>query len=485
MLASRIVRISLERFHPVRRSLRRRALWLIGLGVPGVVFSSFWVLLAALMFVWGEQANPWEDRAVATILFVFGLLPLSVTGFMLWRGIANWSRAGQYERLIAIAEQNPGASLVSAARMLGLPGKRVTSLALQGATYGFITDMDQAELWLVGHEAPDSDEDLSVPGEDSSGIGPRKHVLGNEVLAQYNAQLQQTDPGGSMVGALLGGTYRMEALIGAGAMGDVYSATHLRTGRRYAVKTIRRDLPVSEEAQRRFEREALAVNRIGHPGIVAVHDFDRAADGTLFMVMDHLEGETLEARLQRVGKLSWDETRRFALDLASALAAAHAQRLVHRDLKPANVFVRREAEGTERAVILDFGLAKPVDDAVTSRITATGAAVGTPMYMSPEQARGEVVDQRSDIYGLCAVIYEMATGAPPFMDQTLASVYARLLTEPAAPASALLGSDCPAGLDEVLARGLAKQPGERYSSVHELATALGNVGAGDQALRTA
>ncbi|MCA9641308.1 MAG: hypothetical protein KC492_11460, partial [Myxococcales bacterium] len=148
------MRISLERFHPVRRSLRRRALWLIGLGVPGVVFSSFWVLLAMLMFVWGEQSNPWEDRAVATILFVFGLLPLSVTGFMLWRGIANWSRAGQYERLIAIAEQNPGASLVSAARLLGLPGKRVTSLALQGATYGFITDMDQSELWLVGHEAP-------------------------------------------------------------------------------------------------------------------------------------------------------------------------------------------------------------------------------------------------------------------------------------------------------------------------------------------
>lgn len=477
------MRISLERFHPVRRSLRRRALWLIGLGVPGVVFASFWVLLAVLMFIWGEQANPWEDRAVATILFVFGMLPLSITGFMLWRGLANWSRAGQYERLIAIAEQNPGATIANAARMLGLPAKRVTSLALQGATYGFITDMDQGELWLVGHEAPDSDEDLAIPGEDSSGIGPRKHALGSDVLAQYNAQLQ--NPNGSMVGALLGGTYRIESMIGAGAMGDVYSATHLRTGRRYAVKTIRRDLRVSEDAQRRFEREALAVNRIGHPGIVAVHDFDRAADGTLFMVMDHLEGETLEARLQRVGKLSWEETRRFALDLSAALAAAHAQRLVHRDLKPANVFIRREGEGAERAVILDFGLAKPVDDAVTSRITATGAAVGTPMYMSPEQARGELVDQRSDIYGLCAVIYEMATGAPPFMDQTLASVYARLLTEPAAPASSLLGSDCPAGLDEVLARGLAKQPADRFASVQDLSAALGRVGDADAALRTA
>ncbi len=479
------MRISLERFHPVRRSLRRRALWLIGLGVPGVVFASFWVLLAVLMFIWGAQDNPWEDRAVATILFVFGLLPLSITGFMLWRGLANWARAGHYERLIAIAEQNPGSSVVTAARILGMPAKRVTSLALQGATHGFITDMDQGELWLVGHEAPDSDEDLSIPGEDSSGIGPRKHVLGSDVLAQHQAQEQGANAGGSMVGALLGGTYRMGQLIGAGAMGDVYSATHLRTGRRYAVKTIRRDLRVSEDAQRRFEREALAVNRIGHPGIVAVHDFDRAADGTLFMVMDHLEGETLEARLQRVGKLSWEETQRFALDLASALSAAHEERLIHRDLKPANVFIRREAEGLERAVILDFGLAKPIDDAVTSRITATGAAVGTPMYMSPEQARGEAVDQRSDIYGLCAVIYEMATGAPPFMDQTLASVYARLLTEPAAPASSLLGSECPTGLDDVLARGLAKQPADRFASVHELAAALGAVRGADSALRTA
>ncbi|MCA9628029.1 MAG: serine/threonine protein kinase [Myxococcales bacterium] len=477
------MRISLERFHPVRRSLRRRALWLIGLGAPGVVFASFWVLLAVLMFIWGAQDNPWEDRAVATILFVFGLLPLSITGFMLWRGMANWTRAGHYERLIAIAEQTPGCSVAGAARTLGMPVKRLTSLTLQGATHGFITDLDQGELWLVGYEAPDSDEDLSVPGEDSSGIGPRKHVIGDAVLAQYQARLQV--PGGSMVGAQLGGTYRIESLIGAGAMGDVYSATHLRTGRRYAVKTIRRDLRVSEDAQRRFEREALAVNRIGHPGIVAVHDFDRAADGTLFMVMDHLEGETLEARLQRVGKLSWEETRRFALDLASALAAAHAQRLIHRDLKPANVFIRREGEGSERAVILDFGLAKPVDDAVTSRITATGAAVGTPMYMSPEQARGEAVDERSDIYGLCAVIYEMATGAPPFMDQTLASVYARLLTEPAAPASSLLGGACPPGLDEVLARGLAKQPAQRFGSVHDLSSALAAVGQANESLRTA
>src|SRR5512140_1766215 len=152
--------------------------------------------------------------------------------------------------------------------------------------------------------------------------------------------------------------------------------------------------------------------------------------------MDLLAGEALEHGLARGGRLPWAGAQGVVLELGAGLAAAHDHGLLHRDVKPANVFLAR-AGGGERAVLLDFGLVKPVEDAAISRITVTGAAVGTPLYMSPEQARGEAVDARSDVYGLAAVLFEMVTGAPPFLDRTLASVYARLLTTAAPAASSV------------------------------------------------
>jgi serine/threonine-protein kinase len=192
--------------------------------------------------------------------------------------------------------------------------------------------------------------------------------------------------------------------------------------------------------------------------------------------MDLLEGETLEQRLARAGCLPWPEARRIVLEVAAALSAAHDNGLLHRDLKPANIFLARAEGAPERAVLLDFGLAKPLEGAGRSRITVSGAAVGTPLYMSPEQARGEALDVRSDVYGLGAVLYEMVTGAPPFLDRTLAGVYARLLTESAPAATAAARYPLPAAVDDVLACALAKTPAGRFDSMRALVGAIQAVG---------
>jgi serine/threonine-protein kinase len=214
---------------------------------------------------------------------------------------------------------------------------------------------------------------------------------------------------------------------------------------------------------------------LGHPNIVAVHDFDKTEEGTPFLVMDLLEGETLARRLDRQGSLPWEAAQTIALEVGSGLATAHDHGLLHRDVKPANIFLAEAtSSGGQRAVLVDFGLVRPVDPNA-SRITATGVPVGTPLYMSPEQARGELVDVRSDLYGLAAVVYEMVTGAPPFFDRTLAEVYARLLNDPAPLASSVAPEACPPGLDEVLARALAKRPSDRFAEARAFLEAISRI----------
>jgi serine/threonine-protein kinase len=278
------------------------------------------------------------------------------------------------------------------------------------------------------------------------------------------------------IGSVLHGTYQIEAHLGAGGMGMVFRARHLRTGRLYALKTLLPDARFLPDARARFEREATAASAIGHPNIIGVHDFNETPDGTHYIVMDLLEGETLEQRLSRVGSLAWPDAQKTFLELGAGLAAAHERGLLHRDVKPANVFLARSG-GVERAVLLDFGLVKPIEEAAASRITATGAAVGTPLYMSPEQARGEAIDARSDLYALGAVLFEMVSGAPPFLDRTLASVYARLLKEDAPPASSVSDRPIPKELDPVLARALSKARDARFSSVRELLGAVAAIDA--------
>jgi serine/threonine-protein kinase len=282
----------------------------------------------------------------------------------------------------------------------------------------------------------------------------------------------------ALLGRTLGGVYRIDKRLGAGGIGAVYVASQTRTGRRYAVKVLLPEVALLPGAVERFRREAAALGALGHAGIVQLHDFDTADDGTQFLVMELLEGEDLSTRLAKGGALPWPTAVRILEETASALSAAHALGLVHRDLKPANIFLARRQGAAERATLLDFGLARNVRADADARLTATGAGLGTPLYMSPEQARGEDVDLRCDVYALGCVLYEMLTGAPPFDGPTLTAVLARILTEPPPQPTLRAPWPIPSGVDEVVRTALAKHPAQRYPSAQALVDALHRAGAG-------
>ncbi len=274
-----------------------------------------------------------------------------------------------------------------------------------------------------------------------------------------------------LIGRTLGGTYRVERRLGSGGMGAVFRATHLRTSRPYAVKVLLPEVAARRDAMQRFRREAEAVGALGHANVVAVHDFD-VADGWAYLVMDLLEGEDLSSRIERSGRLSLSESLAILEGVAAGLGAAHERGMVHRDLKPANIFLARQPGAPERAILLDFGLAKSlVDEGDLSKLTATGVVMGTPQYMSPEQASGYPLDERADLYSLATIFYEMLSGRVPFSAPSVPALFAKLATDPAPPID-LHRRDLPPALTSVLARALAKSPAERYPSAAHLVSAV-------------
>ncbi|MBV8762640.1 MAG: serine/threonine protein kinase [Deltaproteobacteria bacterium] len=253
-------------------------------------------------------------------------------------------------------------------------------------------------------------------------------------------------------GAVLG-DYRIEHKIGRGGMGDVYLAKHTVIGKRAAIKILRGDS--EPEAVRRFVAEAQVVNEIHNSNIVDVFAFGTAPDGRAYLVMEWLQGETLRQRLQ-LGKLDVETACRIARQLVRALGAAHGKRIVHRDVKPDNVFLVAGEDLTVK--LLDFGMAKLLRmDRMTQ--TASGAFVGTPMYVAPEQARGLTIDHRADIYTLGGVLFEMLTGRPPFVAKSAFEVISMHMTEPAPRPGAYV--QVPAELDELVESMLAKEPAVR------------------------
>ncbi|MBX7191828.1 MAG: protein kinase [Sandaracinaceae bacterium] len=271
-------------------------------------------------------------------------------------------------------------------------------------------------------------------------------------------------------GRVLGKAYRVERALGAGGVGAVYEAVQVRTGRRYAVKLLLPEIAMREGAAARFRREAEALAAIGHSGIVQIHDFDTDEDGTQFLVMDLLEGEDLATRIAREGALDLPAALRIFEEIGTALSAAHALGIVHRDLKPANVFLARRPGAPERATILDFGLAKNLAGP-SAHLTATGVGLGTPLYMSPEQARGEDVDLRTDVYALGCILFEMLTGSAPFTGPTISVVIAKILAEEPPLVSAHARRPTPPALDEVVRMALAKRSTDRYATVRALVDA--------------
>src|SRR2546422_9063903 len=216
----------------------------------------------------------------------------------------------------------------------------------------------------------------------------------------------------------LGSSYTLEGEIGRGGMGVVFNARDERLKRQVAVKVLPPDLAFREEIRLRFLREAETAARLSHPHIVPIHSVGEGPDGLVYFVMAYVDGESLGAKLKRRGRLPPDEARRIMLETADALGAAHALGIIHRDVKPDNILL----EGSRgRVVVTDFGIAKPLSSTTGSAtLTATGVAIGTPHYMSPEQAAGDrEIDGRSDIYSLGVVAYQMLTGELPFHAPTV------------------------------------------------------------------
>ncbi len=452
------MRLRFDRYKEVHGRLQWTSILLLGGGGLGVALGSFSGWVGILMFFMTD-GGIWERRAGVLLAVFTGLFPLAIGALMFWRGLARRRELRALRDLAALARQSASFSAEDVARVLDVGPAHAHRVVLDAMTKGILEDGPPAALDGAA---------LQVRAAPAAGAPPWTDPLGRTEAALGSAPPGAPD---AWIGAILHGTYRIEGRVGAGGMGMVYRGVHLRTGRNYAIKTLLPDAHLLPDALRRFEREATAASALGHPNIIGVHDFNVTPEGASYLVMDLLEGETLEDRLARVGSLPWPDAQRLVLELGAGLAVAHEHGLLHRDVKPANIFLAR-GTGTERAVLLDFGLVKPMDDAAISRITVTGAAVGTPMYMSPEQARGDAVDARTDVYGLAAVLFEIVTGAPPFLDRTLASVYARLLTTPAPTASSVADHPLPPELDAVLARALAKSPDERFPDVRALLAAL-------------
>jgi TolB-like protein/Tfp pilus assembly protein PilF len=262
------------------------------------------------------------------------------------------------------------------------------------------------------------------------------------------------------------GRYRVVALLGRGGMGEVYRAHDERLGRDVAVKVLRSGQRASPALQKRFETEAKAVGSLNHPNVVAVFDAGEE-DGCPYLVTELLEGETLAERLRK-GAFAPAAAVEVALAVARALEAAHAVGVVHRDLKPANVFVTKDG----RIKVLDFGLAKWTQpDAVSRESTMPGALLGTPGYMSPEQARGEAADGRSDLFSLGALLYEMLCGSAPFRRSSPVEDLHAILHEDPPPLEASRRG-IPRNLETVVRRCLAKKPDDRFQSAHEVVEAL-------------
>src|SRR6516162_4097515 len=258
--------------------------------------------------------------------------------------------------------------------------------------------------------------------------------------------------------------YEALAVVGRGGMGVVLRAFDTKLHRVVAIKALAPQLATNSAARQRFVREARAAAAVTHDHIIAIHAVEDAGP-VPYLVMQFIDGPTLQKKLDRTGQLPLKEILRIGLQIAEGLAAAHRQGLVHRDVKPANIMLEN---GVERVKITDFGLARAADDA---SLTRSGVVAGTPAYMSPEQANGERVDARSDLFSLGSVLYALCTGHPPFRADTAVAVLRRVCDDTPRPIREI-NPEIPEWLAAVVAKLQAKDPGQRFATAAEVAALL-------------
>lgn len=297
----------------------------------------------------------------------------------------------------------------------------------------------------------------------SARVGPLGE--GNETLPASDAtptwldSARQDATGGFSIGQILNGRYEIVRLIGHGGMGAVYEAHDRELDRQAAIKIIRKEMAQDPEILRRFKQELLLARQISHRNVVRIYDIGEC-DGTKFISMEYVQGRDLAQVIEETGPLPPARVANIAVQICKALKAAHTERVVHRDLKPQNIVI----DENDRVCVMDFGIARSLEQ---SGMTQTGAIVGTLQYMSPEQAKGETIDQRSDLYACGLILYELLTGVGAFKGDTpLASLYRR--TQERAVPPAQIDPKVPAALSAIVTRCLEPDPAKRYQSALEV-----------------
>jgi serine/threonine-protein kinase len=292
----------------------------------------------------------------------------------------------------------------------------------------------------------------------------RASTKGYNRRGMASSSIAESDP---IIGSMLGKDYLVLERIGVGGMAVVYLVEHQTLQKRFAAKVLSAQHASNADARARFTQEAHAASQLDHENIVSISDFGVTADGRPYFVMELLRGQTLADRLED-GPMTIEEVVAVGVPVARALAHAHAEGVIHRDVKPENIFLVQRSQGRWGVKVLDFGIARlPVND----RMTKTGEALGSPMYMSPEACRGEEVDPRADIYSFGIVLYLMLAGRVPFTDENLLKVLQMQVSSPL-PLPSSFNPDLPPPLELVILRALAKDASERYATMDEFLFAL-------------
>ncbi len=316
---------------------------------------------------------------------------------------------------------------------------------------------------------------LAAPGAAGAGGAPsgRSTAIGRPEQPKAASAM-------NLVGQVLDGRYQIVKKVGEGGMSFVYLATDTATPDRYAIKVLSAALSADQNAMQRLKREAALGMRLAHNNVCHIIRMGETQDGLVYVVMPFVEGEILSDRNNRKGDLLLDEVARFVTDISNGLHVAHELKIVHRDLKPENIMICKDEGGVERAVVMDFGLAKERRaDAELQKLTATGIILGTPEFMSPEQLRGKPLDPRTDVYSLALMTFEMLTGKLPFQGRTQQEMMiARLRNEPIAIRASRPELDIPESVEKVLLKGMQRNPDDRYTTAPEFATAFAQAASG-------
>jgi serine/threonine protein kinase len=294
------------------------------------------------------------------------------------------------------------------------------------------------------------------------------HSGGATALAK-RLQEQDDEAEPDLIGSEVDGRYRVLELIGEGGMGKVYLAEHVEIGKRVALKVLHPSYSRMPDLVERFRREARAASKIGHPNIVDVTDSGTTADGSVYFVMEYLEGVELGSVIEREGALDVARALKITGQICRALAAAHREGIIHRDLKPENIFLITRDGTADVVKVLDFGIAKTTEAeaARERRLTSPGMAMGTPEYMSPEQAAGRAADARCDVYALGAIMYEMVTGVPPYCGDNFMEILTKKATQDPTPPG-MVRSELPSQVSDLVTAAMARTPDDRPQTMEAL-----------------